>query len=336
MQVKLHKIAKKLCKRERKKLRLHQNVTQDHNTNGSSFDEELLTESNCDIISLSSVQVIEDVGESQSGAENNLDDENTIDKSVKTNNAVNTTEALNCPSNSDEIEPIQNEHQNPKTEVEECMKVVDLRIMDKEKEINTSTSNTDGWKNGHCFVIDICGVVVQYLIYVNPPRIKNIELPKSMMSGFMVYPKVYIENCTHEKCNFKWFKCKKKPKHKMSEIYKQLFFPETGEFSKMDDTEIPEPMIDNKSTIETVQHKQNKKPSSEWIYIGSGFVYEPTEDDVGYFLKVTCDIGHVFPDQNIYIPCEFAESKRVVQTGPGICPFEKRQLETMNWAESGR
>ena len=51
--------------------------------------------------------------------------------------------------------------------------------------------------NGQCFHLDI-----------DPPTVKTLKLPASIMAGYSVYPsKLEVEYCTPNQCEFKWFKC---------------------------------------------------------------------------------------------------------------------------------
>ncbi len=51
--------------------------------------------------------------------------------------------------------------------------------------------------NGQCFQLD-----------VDPPTVKSVKLPTSIMAGFPVYPsKLEVEYCNPNQCEFKWFKC---------------------------------------------------------------------------------------------------------------------------------
>lgn len=48
---------------------------------------------------------------------------------------------------------------------------------------------------------------------VDPPAVKSIKLPSSIMAGFPVYPsRVELENCVLEECEIIWFKSNKSAK----------------------------------------------------------------------------------------------------------------------------
>lgn len=87
-----------------------------------------------------------------------------------------------------------------------------------------------------------------YLLDIDPPTVKALKLPTSLMAGFPIYPKIDIENCHLDDCEFKWFR------------------------KRESSTSTTESDVENDS----------------WSLIGTGFSYVASNLDIGSFLKVEC------------------------------------------------
>ncbi|XP_042861994.1 2',5'-phosphodiesterase 12-like [Penaeus japonicus] len=89
----------------------------------------------------------------------------------------------------------------------------------------------------------------KYSIDVNPPIVKTVDLPKSMMAGFPVYPnKFEVMFADKESCVLDWFKSDLK--------------------------------------FETVKEAQNNLNQVVWLTVNSGYNCNTTNDDIGRLIKV--------------------------------------------------
>lgn len=91
--------------------------------------------------------------------------------------------------------------------------------------------------NGQVFSFDI-----------DPPTIKTLKLPTSVMAGFSVYPsKLELENCHVNECLFTWYKS-------------------------------PPSLDGDPPSVD----------SESWIPVDTGLPYETTNSDIGNYLKLEC------------------------------------------------
>lgn len=88
-----------------------------------------------------------------------------------------------------------------------------------------------------------------YSLDIDPPAVKVLKLPTSIMAGFPVYPKIELENCCLSQCDFKWFT------------------KEQSSSSSSDTT-----LIGDES----------------WSVVGTEFSYLPSNRDIGSVLKLEC------------------------------------------------
>lgn len=61
-----------------------------------------------------------------------------------------------------------------------------------------------------------------------------------------------------------------------------------------------------------------------WLHIGDGYLYTPNVSDIGYRLKLNCTPRNETESG----PSIEVESKKVVEAGPGNCPFDTRHMFT--------
>jgi len=122
-----------------------------------------------------------------------------------------------------------------------------------------------------------------FYLDIDPPAIKTLKLPSSMMSGFPIYPsKLEVENCSRTDCKLIW-----------STSLKNL----------------------------------NTAPDADsevWVPVGSGFTFTPTNVEIGSWLKLECIPQN---GDRLGLP-ETVVSSRVLEAGPGFCPFEVRHQFT--------
>ncbi|KAL2745648.1 hypothetical protein V1477_006039 [Vespula maculifrons] len=65
-------------------------------------------------------------------------------------------------------------------------------------------------------------------------------------------------------------------------------------------------------------------PKKIWLHIGDGYLYTPNASDIGYRLKLNCTPRNETESG----PSIEVESKKVVEAGPGNCPFDTRHMFT--------
>lgn len=80
----------------------------------------------------------------------------------------------------------------------------------------------------------------------------------------------------------------------------------------------------NADLSEFVWSKCNNEHKNNWTELTKGFVYTPTNEDIGSYLKVSC----LPKNKDLVGPAAESVSVNGVQAGPGICPFETRHKFT--------
>lgn len=76
---------------------------------------------------------------------------------------------------------------------------------------------------------------------------------------------------------------------------------------------------------------KNNKPI-HWELVGSNYIYESTQKDIGSKLKLICTPGN----QLMTGPPVEVESETIVEAGPGLCPFDTRHVFTKKCVKPGR
>nr|CAI5857366.1 unnamed protein product [Callosobruchus analis] len=71
------------------------------------------------------------------------------------------------------------------------------------------------------------------------------------------------------------------------------------------------------------------KDKQFWEHIDEGYIFKPTTDDIGYYIKLSC----LPKNQRLVGPMAEAISTCIVEAGPGECPFERRHQFTKTRAE---
>ena len=78
------------------------------------------------------------------------------------------------------------------------------------------------------------------------------------------------------------------------------------------------------SKSETIEKAANPRILANWVETGTGYVYTPSNQEIGCHLKVTCipkNDEQAGPKYEIF-------SQSPVEAGPGPCPFETRHQFT--------
>ena len=128
-------------------------------------------------------------------------------------------------------------------------------------------------------------------VQLNAPVCLELSIPESILSGFPIYPKIDVEFTDLEVCDFIWEKIK---------------------------------YVENKVNGKKHKNDDSKPEITECIKVADSLSYTPKNEDIDFHLKLTCTPKTV---ERIGKPFS-VESKYVVSAGPGLCPFEHRQLYT--------
>uniref|UniRef100_A0A2I3HA10 2',5'-phosphodiesterase 12 n=1 Tax=Nomascus leucogenys TaxID=61853 RepID=A0A2I3HA10_NOMLE len=139
---------------------------------------------------------------------------------------------------------------------------------------------------------------VKYKVERNPPAFTELQLPRYIMAGFPVCPKLSLEFGDPASSLFRWYK----------EAKPGAAEPEVGVPSSLSPS----------------------SPSSSWIETDvEERVYTPSNADIGLRLKLHCTPG----DGQRFGPSWELESVCVIEAGPGTCTFDHRHLYTKKVTE---
>ncbi|XP_054716022.1 2',5'-phosphodiesterase 12-like [Uloborus diversus] len=152
--------------------------------------------------------------------------------------------------------------------------------------------NTDAWISG--VQVKINDIV--YEISENAPEVTHLSLPKCIMSGFLVYPKVSLEFCSVDDSIFRWYRLTTK--------------------------------VERDVSLEPA----DKSKGEFWVKLADGFFYAVKDSDVGYKLRISCIPKK---EDKVGIKIETI-AQNAVSAGPGKCPFEDRFQHTNSVTRSGR
>ncbi|XP_035518581.1 2',5'-phosphodiesterase 12 [Morone saxatilis] len=156
-------------------------------------------------------------------------------------------------------------------------------------EVDHTVLNAEAWQDGSVLQVGD----VQYSVQRNPPTLTTAELPVSVLAGFPVCPTLEVEFGNLQDSEFIWFK---------------------------ED-------VSNRSCSEATGAVPGQEAS--WTQIGSGRVYVPSNQDIGYRLKLRCtprDGGRSGSAKELI-------SVGAVEAGPGVCTFDNRHAYTVKEAE---
>lgn len=173
-----------------------------------------------------------------------------------------------------------------------CEPVVKLYY--REEAVADDVLNVDAWQDGAVLQIGD----VKYKVERNPPAFTELLLPRYIMAGFPVCPKLSLEFGDPAGSLFRWYK-ESKPGAAESE--------DSGPSSL-----------------------SRSSPPSAWTEAGvEERVYTPSNADVGLRLKLHCTPGN----GQRFGPSRELESVCPVEAGPGTCTFDHRHLYTKKVTE---
>ncbi|XP_041671463.1 2',5'-phosphodiesterase 12 isoform X2 [Cheilinus undulatus] len=133
---------------------------------------------------------------------------------------------------------------------------------------------------------------LRYSVQRNAPTFTNAELPVSLLAGFPVCPNLEVEFGNLGDCEFTWYK---------------------------------------ENTPNTSSEAAAEAPSddSSWTKVGCGRVHVPSNQDIGYRLKLCCTPKD---GERSGVVKELI-SVGAVEAGPGVCTFDNRHAYTVREAE---
>lgn len=173
-----------------------------------------------------------------------------------------------------------------------CEPVVKLYY--REEAVAEDVLNVDAWQDGAVLQIGD----VKYKVERNPPTFTELQLPRYIMAGFPVCPKLGVEFGDPASSVFRWYK----------EVKPGAAEPgDSGPASS----------------------SHSSQPSA-WIETGvDERVYTPCNADIGLRLRLHCTPGN----GQRFGPSRELESLCPVEAGPGTCTFDHRHLYTKKVTE---
>uniref|UniRef100_A0A2K5RFN8 Phosphodiesterase 12 n=1 Tax=Cebus imitator TaxID=2715852 RepID=A0A2K5RFN8_CEBIM len=171
-----------------------------------------------------------------------------------------------------------------------CEPVVKLYY--REEAVAEDVLNVDAWQDGAVLQIGD----VKYKVERNPPAFTELQLPRYIMAGFPVCPKLGLEFGDPAGSLFRWYK----------EAKPGAAEPEVG---------VPSPL--SPSSLFWAETEVQER------------VYTPSNADIGLRLKLHCTPG----DGQRFGPSRELESVCRVEAGPGTCTFDHRHLYTKKVTE---
>uniref|UniRef100_A0A8C6QDF8 2',5'-phosphodiesterase 12 n=2 Tax=Nannospalax galili TaxID=1026970 RepID=A0A8C6QDF8_NANGA len=160
-----------------------------------------------------------------------------------------------------------------------------VRLYYREEAVAEDVLNVDAWQDGAVLQIGD----VKYKVERNPPAFTELQLPRYIMAGFPVCPKLSLEFGDPASSVFRWYK-------------------EVGP-----------------GAAETGDSSAASAPTLTWAETGvEQRVYTPSNADVGLRLKLQCTPGN----GQRFGPSHELESVCPVEAGPGTCTFDHRHLYT--------
>lgn len=173
-----------------------------------------------------------------------------------------------------------------------CEPVVKLYY--REEAVADDVLNVDAWQDGAVLQIGD----VKYKVERNPPAFTELQLPRYIMAGFPVCPKLSLEFGDSASSVFRWYK----------EVQPGAAEPGDG----------------------GLESSSRPGPSSAWTETGvAERVYTPCNADIGLRLKLHCTPGN----GQRFGPSRELESVCPVEAGPGTCTFDHRHLYTKKLTE---
>uniref|UniRef100_A0A3B3ZTY4 Phosphodiesterase 12 n=1 Tax=Periophthalmus magnuspinnatus TaxID=409849 RepID=A0A3B3ZTY4_9GOBI len=182
---------------------------------------------------------------------------------------------------------------------ERAQPAAEVKLLFGEEPVQESMVNSEAWRDGTV----LCVGEVRYAVLRNAPTFTSAELPRSLMAGFPVCPKLQLEFGNMEDCEFTWFK----------ETCIEHCCCVLGQ-------------EDTSPTLPFAVSGEN------WVEVGSGRVFVPSNEDIGSRLQLRC----LPKDATRNGLVKELQSEGAIEAGPGTCTFDTRHLFTqqlMQWPE---
>lgn len=158
-----------------------------------------------------------------------------------------------------------------------------------------NVSNSDAWKDGS--ILNLDGKI--YEVRSDYPQVESLVIPSFIMEKFTVMPTVSLKNCDMFDCKFTW--------------YRQINATERTELLNLG---VPEEDI--------------ILDGSYWHKVSDCISFEPTNDDVGRLLMVSCQPS----DGKRVGPMIHRTSSSGVEMSPPYFPFEDRHEHTKEFLKN--
>eukprot|EP00058_Branchiostoma_floridae_P019969 XP_002605459.1 hypothetical protein BRAFLDRAFT_212438 [Branchiostoma floridae] len=165
--------------------------------------------------------------------------------------------------------------------------------------VDDDIPNSEAWQEGAILEIG----EDRYLVNVNPPMVKSVVLPISIMAGFPVFPRLDLDFASRQESSYTWYR---------------------------EDSSVPTPTpTSNSGDSKRKSNEENKQ--TNWVQASHDLIYTPVNSDIGSKLKFVCTPKC---DGKEGVTMETVTSC-LVEAGPGLCPFETRHLYTKKRTEKG-
>ncbi|XP_078620221.1 2',5'-phosphodiesterase 12-like [Branchiostoma floridae x Branchiostoma japonicum] len=163
--------------------------------------------------------------------------------------------------------------------------------------VDDDIPNSEAWQEGAILEIG----EDRYVVNVNPPMVKSVVLPTSIMAGFPVFPRLDLDFASRQESSYTWYR---------------------------EDSSVPTP-TSNSGDSKRKSNEDDKQ--TNWVQASHDLIYTPVNSDIGSKLKFVCTPkcdGKEGVTMETVTTCQ-------VEAGPGLCPFETRHLYTKKRAEKG-
>ena len=150
----------------------------------------------------------------------------------------------------------------------EALRLIDVTVLMEggEELSDLSVDTSDAFRDGFTVEIRICDQLNRFDVRVNLPTVRQLELPKHISTGFVVYPYILADFADVDDCICEWFRTRTRPtKHTRLNVQ--------GGVVCSGDATIP---------------REFDRERAGWQWIASGVEYVTTDDDADCFLGVSC------------------------------------------------
>ncbi|XP_007500023.2 2',5'-phosphodiesterase 12 [Monodelphis domestica] len=191
-----------------------------------------------------------------------------------------------------------------------------VKLYYREEAVGDDVLNVDAWQDGAVLQIGD----VKYKVERNPPAVTELQLPRYIMAGFPVCPKLGLEFGEPASSVFRW--------------YREARPGAAG--GGVAAAGAPIAHASGANPVPAAPPPDGDAPASEepgassagpvWVEVGGAHerVFTPSNADIGLRLKLRCTPGN---GQRLG-PSRELESAGPVEAGPGACTFDQRHMYT--------